>query len=181
MRKSKLFAILLVSIILCFGMDSFGMKYPKSIQKRINKALKSSFGTDQLSMEEVNIDDINLDAYVGFTKVRLESIKNNDEIIGFSTFASSKGKNDLFDYMVLFDNEMKIQQVVILIYRSSYGGEIMARYWLKQFIGKSNGENMEFEKDIDSISGATISAPEITKGIKSLSLLMTDLRLKDKL
>ena len=52
---------------------------------------------------------------------------------------------------------------------------------MKQFIGKSNGENMEFEKDIDSISGATISAPVITKGIKSLSLLLSDLRTNGKI
>jgi len=165
-----------MSIILCFGMDSFGMKYPKSIQKRINKALKLSFGSDEFQLEKFNLDSISFEEYAGVSKVRIETIKNIHDTLGYSVFASSKGKNDLFDYMLLFDNELKIQQVVILIYRSSYGGEIMARYWLKQFIGKSNGENMEFEKDIDSISGATISAPAITKGIKSLSLMMSDLR-----
>ena len=57
----------------------------------------------------------------------------------------------------------------------------MAKYWLKQFEGKYNGEQLEFNKDIDSISGATITAPSITAGIKSLSLLMVHLKETGKL
>ena len=93
--------------------------------------------------------------------------------LGYACFASSRGKNDYFDYMVIFDKDLVIKQVKVLIYRSTYGGEIMSRSWLKQFIGKTNGREMAMDKDIDGISGATLSAPSITQGIKDLSLLIT--------
>jgi len=64
----------------------------------------------------------------------------------------------------------------VLVYRSTYGGEIMSRSWLKQFIGKTKGESMEMNKDIDGISGATLSAPSITQGVKDLSLLLAEIQ-----
>ncbi len=51
----------------------------------------------------------------------------------------------------------------------------MSRSWLKQFIGKTNGQKMAMDKDIDGISGATLSAPSITLGVKDLSLLIADI------
>jgi len=168
---------LLVILVLMSGVFRVNAgNFPKSIQKKIDKAVKTIFPLEDLTMD--TIDDFNFDnfKYRDIQNVRLRVLKGADKIMGFACFASSKGKNDFFDYMVLFDTELKIQKVIVLVYRSSYGGEIMAKSWLKQFIGKVGGEEMEFGKDIDGISGATISAPSISKGIKSISLLLTDLK-----
>ena len=49
----------------------------------------------------------------------------------------------------------------------------MSQSWLKQFIGKTNGQEMTMDKD--GISGTTLSAPSITQGIKELSLLIAEI------
>ncbi|MBL4560628.1 MAG: FMN-binding protein [Labilibaculum sp.] len=166
--------VILVLISGTFGAKASG--FPKSIQKKINKAVQKTFPIDGLIMN--SIDDLNLDSFAceGAKGISLNTLKKADELKGFACFASSKGKNDYFDYMILFNENLEIQKVVVLIYRSSYGGEIMAKSWLKQFIGKVKGEKMEFEKDIDGISGATISAPSMAKGIKAVSLLLSELK-----
>ena len=173
---NRLIQIFLIVLVICSGFEANAKKYPKPIQKRIDKAIKNVFGSGDVDFLQCTINADKLQQFPDIEKVSVHSLKIKDNFIGYATFASSKGKNDLFDYLVLFDESFTIKKVVILVYRSSYGGEIMAKYWLKQFEGKFNGEQMEFEKDIDSISGATISAPAITKGIKSVSLLMVQLR-----
>lgn len=177
----KLFQLLLVVTIVLIGSETSAKNYPKPIQKRIDKAIKSAFKVEDVQFEELPEITFSENDFPGIEKLSINRLSLKDESIGMACFASSEGKNDLFDYLVLFDNSLTIKKVVILIYRSSYGGEIMAKYWLKQFEGKYNGEQLEFEKDIDSISGATVSAPAITTGIKSISLLMVHLNEQGKL
>lgn len=162
--------VFLVAIAFATKANSF----PKSIQKKIDKELNRVFPIDNLTMGK--IDNFNYDPfkYQEIKNVSLRKLTSATKLLGYACFASSEGKNEYFDYMVLFSDKMKIKKVVVLMYRSSYGGEIMSKSWLKQFIGKVKGEEMEFGKDIDGISGATISAPSITKGIKAVSLLMND-------
>ncbi len=176
LAMNKIFRVLLIVFIVSFSVDLNAKNYPKPIQKRIDKAVKTAFGTEGVKFVDLPEVSYDLDNFPGIEKVSISKLMNEGNAIGTAGFASSKGKNDLFDYLVLFDESMTIKKVVILVYRSSYGGEIMAKYWLKQFEGKHNGEQLEFNKDIDSISGATISAPAITTGIKSLSLLMVHLK-----
>lgn len=171
--------IIQVVVILVLISGTFGAKassFPKSIQKKIDKEVKKIFTVEDLTMDE--IDHLNLDTFNGngVRDLHLSTVKSADKLIGFACFASSKGKNDFFDYMIVFNENLEIQKVVVLIYRSSYGGEIMAKSWLKQFIGKVRGEEMEFGKDIDGISGATISAPSMAKGVKAVSLLLNELK-----
>ncbi|MCY1634825.1 FMN-binding protein [Marinifilum sp. D737] len=177
----RLLQVLIVASIVLIYDDVNAKDYPKPIQKRIDKAIKSTFGTEDVSFIDLSEPSYDITRFPGIEKVSVSKLMNEGAEIGLAAFASSKGKNDLFDYLVLFDKSMTIKKVVILVYRSSYGGEIMAKYWLKQFEGKHNGQQLEFNKDIDSISGATLSAPAITTGIKSLSLLMVHLKEAGKL
>lgn len=168
--------VLVVIILFCSLNTVLAVSFPKSVQKKITKVVKATYLHNDIVLDDIK--EIKLDAfkYQDVRNVSLGTVTLMGKIKGFACFASSKGKSDYFDYMVLFNEDLEIQKVVVLVYRSSYGGEIIAKYWLKQFIGKVKGENMEFGKDIDGISGATISAPSITKGIKMLSLILNDLK-----
>lgn len=170
--------IFLIALFIGVSFTSMAVELPKSIQKKIDKEMKKVFSLEEFNlceMENLNFDTLSCEA---IKNVRVSSVKCTDQLKGFACFASSKGKNDFFDYMVVFNKQLEIQKVVVLMYRSSYGGEITARSWLKQFIGKVSGEEMEFGRDIDGISGATLSAPSISEGIKTVSILMSQLRVK---
>jgi Na+-translocating ferredoxin:NAD+ oxidoreductase RnfG subunit len=82
---------------------------------------------------------------------------------------------------VFFDINLKIIYTQVLIYREDYGGEIGSNRWLNQFYGKYNGKEMEFQKDIQNISGATISSRNITMAIKKMSQRMVILHQKGML
>jgi Na+-translocating ferredoxin:NAD+ oxidoreductase RnfG subunit len=73
-----------------------------------------------------------------------------------------KGQSEYFDYFILFDKDKTVQLVKVFNYQASHGHEITAKGWLKQFIGFNGSEPLQVDKDIDAISGATISVYAIT-------------------
>ncbi len=176
MRKLVFVICLLISSLLLHAGD-----YPKSVQKRIDKTLVKLFPKMVVELKEMDLSTELTSAYTSVRGVKISRLKSAESNLGYACFASSKGKNDYFDYMVIFDKELVIKKVKVLIYRSTYGGEIMSRSWLKQFIGKTNGQEMAMDKDIDGISGATLSAPSITQGIKELSLLIAEISQQDSM
>jgi Na+-translocating ferredoxin:NAD+ oxidoreductase RnfG subunit len=176
MRKIVFVICLLISSLLLHAGD-----YPKSVQKRIDKTLVKLFPKKVVELNEMHLSAELTSAYNSVRRVKISRLRSAETDLGYACFASSKGKNDYFDYMVIFDKELMIKKVKVLVYRSTYGGEIMSRSWLKQFIGKTNGEEMTMNKDIDGISGATLSAPSITEGIKELSLLIAEITRREKM
>ena len=54
----------------------------------------------------------------------------------------------------------------------AYGGEIGGEKWLSQFIGMKKDSLYKDGKEIDGITGATLSVKSFTKGIGKLSLLL---------
>jgi Na+-translocating ferredoxin:NAD+ oxidoreductase RnfG subunit len=77
--------------------------------------------------------------------------------------------------MIIFSPSGKIMRVDIIRYREPYGGAVSSRNWLNQFTGKSPSESFKVEKDIDSISGATISVNSVTRGVYKLTLVMEEI------
>src|SRR3990172_2044678 len=65
--------------------------------------------------------------------------------------------SEYFDYFILFDAGCKIVQVRVFNYRATHGQEITAAGWLRQFIGYHGESELKTGKNIDGISGATIS------------------------
>ena len=84
-------------------------------------------------------------------------------------------KVDTFNYLIIFKTDGKIEKVSVLLYKENYGGEIASKRFLRQFEGKSNGLNLEYNQDIDGISGATISVQAITRDIRENSITFSKL------
>ena len=56
-------------------------------------------------------------------------------------------------------------------YREAYGGEVGNKGWLRQFINLNNNSGYNIGKDIDGISGATISVKSMSSGIQKITTL----------
>jgi Na+-translocating ferredoxin:NAD+ oxidoreductase RnfG subunit len=76
------------------------------------------------------------------------------------------GKHLVIDYALALDPAGAVNQVEILEYRESYGGEIRNADWRKQFKGKTHLSPLQLNEDIINISGATLSSRHVTEGIK---------------
>jgi len=76
------------------------------------------------------------------------------------------GKHEFITYAMAIDSSGKIVGVEILTYRESYGGEVRNAQWRGQFVGKKAGDQLELDKDVRNISGATLSCQHVTEGIR---------------
>lgn len=83
--------------------------------------------------------------------------------------------SEYFDYFILYDTAVKILSVTIYNYEASHGYEITSKGWLKQFLGYFHGKGLDSEKDIDAISGATISVFGITEDVKYRTEVLSEL------
>ncbi|MEP6883843.1 MAG: FMN-binding protein [Gammaproteobacteria bacterium] len=78
------------------------------------------------------------------------------------------GKHDLITYAVALTAEGRVRQIEILEYREAYGGEIRNAHWRAQFTGRQHGDQVRIGRDIQNISGATLSCEHVTDGIRRL-------------
>src|ERR1700759_2576202 len=78
------------------------------------------------------------------------------------------GKHDFITYAVALSADGKVRQTEILEYREAYGGEVRNARWRAQFTGRRHGDPVTIGRDIQNISGATLSCEHVTDGIRRI-------------
>ncbi|RUL78138.1 FMN-binding protein [Dyella choica] len=78
------------------------------------------------------------------------------------------GKHDFIPIAVGLDDSGAVKSIEILEYREAFGEQVRNPQWLAQFQGKRNGATLTLTKDIQNISGATLSSKHITDGVRRL-------------
>lgn len=72
---------------------------------------------------------------------------------------------EYFDYFTILNKQKSIVDVKVYNYAATHGSEICSKGWLRQFVGYNGTKELRYGKDIDGISGATISGQAITDDI----------------
>jgi len=132
------------------------------VEKKTDKILLKTFKEIDFTKQAVSFSSKNKDE-----KWYKIVEKSTNKILGFAETTSAIGRFDKFDFLVLYNSDKTINKVRVLIYREDHGGEIGSKRWLKQFEGKSIDHLNTLNKDVDGISGATLSCNAITKEIKN--------------
>ena len=107
------------------------------------------------------------------------NISNNDTTIAYALMDNVLGKSMPITFLVILNNEGNILASEVIKYREAYGGEVGNKNWLAQFTHFSDTSDFKLGKNIDGISGATISVNSLTKGIQKIAVLFP--LIKDKL
>lgn len=160
MKLTKLIPIL-CSLLLFM---SFGI--PKSLDKKVDKEVKDVFDINSYTFNAVTISpELKSKLPSKLTDENMFQIRAKETILGYVYLDKAPSKTAQFDYLVIFDKDLKIARTKVLTYREEYGGEIGSRRWLSQFIGKSNSNSLN---DIAAISGATISVRSMKNAIHDI-------------
>ncbi len=165
MQGVKTFLMLIVTI--SFLLVGFGL--PKNVEKKVRKELEKTFEIDGFTLVPLELSDsLNAELPKQLTSQNFLRISDGSEHLGYLFVDKALSKTAEFDYLIVFDTELKIVHSKVLIYREEYGGEIGSKRWLKQFIGKTGGDRVDYESNIDGIAGATISVRSMTMAIDEL-------------
>ncbi len=85
------------------------------------------------------------------------------------------GKHEFITYGLGIGASGEVIGLEIIEYLESYGGEVERPSWRAQFYGKSLANSLlDFGEDIDGIAGATLSARNITDGVRKLLILLDE-------
>lgn len=100
----------------------------------------------------------------------LRAIKayRKEEFLGQILLDHVIGKHLLIDYAVAVTPARVVKQIEILEYRENYGGEIAAKGWRQNFVGRTSKDPLKLKEDIPNISGATYSTLHVTEGVRRL-------------
>ena len=143
--------------------------FPKNIQKKVDKEISETFKTETFKFESFSVpQDIQKQLPSKFEADNFFQIFENNKLIGYAYVSEAPSKTDAFDYLVLLDTELVVLNTKILIYREDYGGEIGSKRWLRQFVGKTQNDDLRYGDNIMAISGATISVRSMTTAMNNL-------------
>ena len=107
------------------------------------------------------------------------TISNDDAKIAYALMDNVIGKSMPITFLVILNSKGAILASKVIKYREAYGGEVGNKNWLAQFANLTNTTQFMIGKNIDGISGATISANSLSKGIQKITVLFPFI--KDKL
>ncbi len=98
--------------------------------------------------------------------------KKGDAILGYAIIVEEIGKHRPITFIVGVGADHKIKDAALMVYREAYGGEVRDRRFLQQYKGKQLNDPLLPFRDIQNISGATMSVEAIGRGsMKALALV----------
>lgn len=182
----------IISILLIFILTSVsgqsGIDYD---HKKINKEIEKLWRIAQASIEEISIPDsikggnyIQGKYFVVKDKMDVSQINymfigrvNSCRVGGCSipVDANENFESEYFDYFILYDSARSVQLVRIFNYAATHGHEVSAKGWLRQFNGYDGTDALQVGKNVDAISGATISVYAITEDVQLKTKLLKEL------
>ncbi len=175
MKKLTILSMVMLMLMPVFSQADINYKH-----KTLVKVLKKAGIQDLNTLHEIELTNSKTPALAIMGKYFEIEIENKNHFkyiyIGrvntcrsggcaISNNLSQEDNSEYFDYFILFDKTFAVQLVKIFNYQASHGHEITANGWLKQFVGFNGNEELTVGKDIDSVSGATISVNTITSDI----------------
>ncbi len=143
---------------------------PKNAKKKVLKSFDMLWPEETIRVDLFSDDQMDGAIAKQLKRLQLYVISTKEERVGYLFLSAAPSRYNDFDLMVIYDTEMAIIDTKVLTYREDWGGEIGSKRWLKQFLNKKADDQIQLGRDIQGISGATISVRSATVAIK----LMTD-------
>ncbi len=97
--------------------------------------------------------------------------KSGTVVDGYAFIDDEMGQHKPITFAVKLSPKGVVLREEVMVYRESRGDEIRSPRFSRQFKGKTIDDPMRPNKDIDSVSGATISSRAITIGVRRALVL----------
>lgn len=171
----KLLFHLLVFLGIWILISSFtsdeGINFPL---KKVQRTIKKIWKTNLFEIEDVDTEPKTKSG-------KFYSINEEGQLLGYlyvgrvnscrsGGCSIDGGGQDLsfefFDYFLVTDTLARIKKVKIFNYQATHGHEVMSSGWLRQFQGYNGVEELRYGREIEAISGATISAKAINEDVQ---------------
>ena len=177
-RYKKGILILMISFL---SIQVFAIS-ASSLDKKLNRIIKKDLMFKDFTKTPLLITDDQLkNAEIELNRNQMFKLNSANGYEGFYVVETAMGRFDDFVYVIFFEVDLTVKLVRVVEYGGEHGAEITQKRWLRQFIGKTPDDSLWFSKNIDAISGATISGKSITESINNMLQKVKKLREKQLL
>lgn len=169
----RIFAIIII-LIMHQGISGQGNFLSGNLQKKADKVLENTWKEKHIETRNL-VFPVSGKHYEQYAN-RIQSVHIRSRHVGWVFYSSAQSRYERFFFMVVYDTDLMIKTVSVLEYNELFGAEITNRSWLKQFSGFPVSKTIHYKKDIDAISGATISAVNLLESVNRCSEFMLQLK-----
>jgi Na+-translocating ferredoxin:NAD+ oxidoreductase RnfG subunit len=100
--------------------------------------------------------------------VQAYEARRGDSIVGYAFVDDVIGKTEPISYMVTITPDATVERLDLLVFRETHGYEIERASWRDGFRGERLDSDLRVGRDIDKITGATLSCRAVTEGVRRL-------------
>lgn len=184
MRKIKMIVILFWTVFCINQLGNFSVfaDVLVTLEEALTQVLPSAETIEQktvvLSAEQKRLIEQN--AHIEFEsqfdrKFQFYIGTSEGKIVGYAIPDTVHGKWGPIRYLLAVNPDGVVANVVVLEYQEKRGRPTAKKRFLRQYIGKGINDPIKLKKDIDGITGATISSRGITDGIRKLLYVFEEL------
>ncbi len=88
--------------------------------------------------------------------------------LGYAMITQEQGRFKPITFIVKLSATMRVDMVLVMVYRESRGDGVKRQRYLKQFRGKDSSDHLRLNRDIVGVSGATMSSRALATGVKKV-------------
>jgi hypothetical protein len=140
----------------------------------LDEALKKAFPeADQFRSETLRLDpeaSMRVAKAVGHPlheeAFNVHQAFRSGNLLGYAVVGEELGKFRPITSLVAVGTDGKVREVVVLVYRESHGGDVRRKRFLHQYHKKDVNDPIQINRDILSISGATISVRSMNAQVR---------------
>jgi electron transport complex protein RnfG len=100
--------------------------------------------------------------------------RTQGKIDGYALIDEEKGLHQPITFATKLSPLGAVERVEIMIYREPRGDEVRDPRFRKQFEGRTARDEMRLTRDIDAVSGATISSASLAVGVRRATVLVDE-------
>jgi hypothetical protein len=93
---------------------------------------------------------------------------------GYAVIDDEMGLHQPITFATKISPQGLVERVEIMVYREPRGDEVRDPRFLKQFQGRSARDGMRLSRDIDAVSGATVSSASLAVGVRRATILVDE-------
>lgn len=170
------FEVVLSTALITYCTSAYAVQYAtvSDVQRTYFPSASTFIYSEKvLSVEEKEILEESLSTDIKEDRIAYSKVQSKSgQTLGYIFIDEVIGKHELITYAVAFSATKKILGVEVLEYRETRGQEIIDPNWRKQFEGLGSGALLKVGKDIQNISGATLSCVHVTEGVKRITKIL---------
>ena len=97
------------------------------------------------------------------------------KVDGYAVIDDELGLHQPITFATRLTSKGVVDRVEIMVYREPRGDEVRDPRFRKQFEGKSAADPLRIDRDIDAVSGATVSSASLATGVRRAAILVKEL------